>query len=85
VAEQLPEEIRAERDKTIKQAMTSINELTISAINQTSRMTLGMINETAKKISQERGDSETSNYIAALYQTLLTRGWRGSSCLQLGL
>jgi len=54
VAEQLPDKIATERDITIKQAMKDINALTITAINQTSKMTLGMIDESARKISQER-------------------------------
>lgn len=43
LAEQLPDKIAAERDTTIKQAMESINDLTIRTID-----------ETARKVSQER-------------------------------
>jgi len=54
VAEQLPQQIAAERDTTIKQAMDNITRLTMTTMDETAKKTMGMIDATAKKFSKER-------------------------------
>lgn len=54
IAEQLPDQIAAERDRTIKQAMEKITTLTITAMDETEKKTLVMIEEAANRVSQER-------------------------------
>lgn len=54
VAEQLPSQIAAERDATIKQAMGGFSELTMSAFDETEKKTLVMIDAAADRIAQER-------------------------------
>jgi hypothetical protein len=54
IAEQLPDQIAAERDRTIKQAMENITTLTITAMDETEKKTLVMIEEAANRVSRER-------------------------------
>ncbi|MDX2452706.1 hypothetical protein [Desulfosarcina sp.] len=54
VAEQLPDQIAAERDRTIKQAMENITKLMITAVEETEKKTMVMIDEAANRVSQER-------------------------------
>ncbi len=54
VAEQLPEQIAAERDATIKQAMEGFSQLTMNAFNETEKKTLVMIDAAADRITAER-------------------------------
>ena len=54
VAEQLPQQIAAERDTTIKQAMENITQLTMTTMDETAQKTMDMIDATAKKFSKER-------------------------------
>ncbi len=54
IAEQLPDQIAVERDKTIKQAMENITALTITAMDETEKKTLVMIEEAANRVSRER-------------------------------
>jgi hypothetical protein len=54
IAEQLPDQIVAERDRTIKQAMENITKLTITAMDETEKKTLVMIEAAANRVSRER-------------------------------
>jgi len=54
VAEQLPDQIAAERDTTIKQAMENITKLMITAVEETEKKTMVIIDEAANRVSQER-------------------------------
>ncbi|MCK4793803.1 MAG: hypothetical protein KAV87_59290 [Desulfobacteraceae bacterium] len=54
VAEQLPDQIAIERDRTIKQAMENITELTMTTMDETTKKAMAMIDATVKKLSLER-------------------------------
>ena len=54
VAEQLPSQIAAERDATIKQAMGGFSQLTMNAFDETEKKTLVMIDAAADRITAER-------------------------------
>jgi len=53
VAEQLPDRIAIKRETTIKQAMENITRLTMSAIDETAKKSLAMVDATTMKASSE--------------------------------